>query len=121
MPNWVKYLQSFNFVSKYKTGKSNIVVDSLSRCYSILSLLDAKVLGFNHIKELYVDDPDFAAIITTFSNGTSNAQYSMQDGFLFKGNRLCIPKSPIRKLLVKEVHSEVLAGHFRINKTIDIL
>ena len=45
----------------------------------------------------------------------------MQDGFLFKRNRLCIPKSLVRELLVKEVHSGGLAGHFGINKTIDIL
>jgi len=40
---------------------------------------------------------------------------------LFKGNKLYIPKGPIRKLLVKKVHRCGLAGHFGINKTIDMV
>ena len=47
--------------------------------------------------------------------------FYMQDGFLFKNNRLCIPKSPLRNILVKEVHEGTLAGHFGIQKTLDML
>jgi len=45
----------------------------------------------------------------------------MQDGFLFKGNKLCIPACPLRELLVREAHGESLAGHFGMNKALDIL
>ena len=45
----------------------------------------------------------------------------MQDGFLFKGNRLCMPRSPLRYVLVKEVHEGALGGHFGIQKTLDML
>ena len=38
-----------------------------------------------------------------------------------RATKLCIPKGLIRKLLVKEVHGGGLAGHFGINKTIDML
>ena len=47
--------------------------------------------------------------------------FSLQNGFLFKGNRLCIPKCPIRSLLVHEAHGGGLAGHVGIQKTLDIL
>ena len=45
----------------------------------------------------------------------------MQDGFLFEGNRLCIPRSPLRYVLVKEVHEGALGEHFGIQKTLDML
>jgi hypothetical protein len=41
-------------VIKYKQGKQNIMTDDvLSRRYVLLSTLDARFLGFEHIKELY--------------------------------------------------------------------
>jgi hypothetical protein len=41
-------------VIKYKQGKENIVADALSCRYVLLSTLDARFLGFEHIKELCV-------------------------------------------------------------------
>ena len=40
---------------------------------------------------------------------------------MFKGKRLCIPKSPLTYILVKEVHEGTLRGHFGIQKTLDML
>ena len=47
--------------------------------------------------------------------------FCIQQGFLFKENRLCIPKTNLRQLLVKEVHEGSLRGHFGIQKTLDML
>ena len=41
-------------------GKENVVADALSHKYVLISTLNAKLLGFEHIKELYVDDHDFS-------------------------------------------------------------
>lgn len=41
---WVEFLQSFNFSSEYKEGKSNIVADALSRGYSLLGILHSRYL-----------------------------------------------------------------------------
>ncbi|KAH9769539.1 Endonuclease [Citrus sinensis] len=43
-------------------GKENAVDDALSRRYALISTLNAKLLGFEYIKELYVNNPDFANV-----------------------------------------------------------
>ena len=45
----------------------------------------------------------------------------MQEGFLFKGNELVVPACPLRELLVKEAPRGSLAGHFGLNRTLNIL
>ena len=44
-------------------------------------------------------------------------EYLIQDGLLFKGNRLCIQKSSMRENILKEKHSGGLVGHFGHEKT----
>ncbi|KAL0416747.1 UNVERIFIED_CONTAM: Retrovirus-related Pol polyprotein from transposon.6 [Sesamum latifolium] len=56
---WVEFIESFPYVIKYKKGKENIVADALSTRYALLSMLDAKILGFEFIKDLYANDVDF--------------------------------------------------------------
>ncbi|KAJ9567692.1 hypothetical protein OSB04_003658, partial [Centaurea solstitialis] len=117
---WVEFLQSFIFVSKYKTGSSNIVADALSRRYAMLNVIGARVLGFSFIKELYLDDPDFSKVFQDCKEQACGS-YFIQDGFIFKNNKLCIPKGSIRELLIREAHGGGLAGHFGINKTLGVL
>jgi hypothetical protein len=50
---WVEFIETFPYVIRYKQGKENVVADALSHRYALLSTLDAKLLGFEHIKELY--------------------------------------------------------------------
>ncbi|XP_074315385.1 uncharacterized protein LOC141651579 [Silene latifolia] len=113
---WVEFLQSFTFSSKYKTGNSNIVAIVIRNTACLLVELDARLLGFKHIKELYKADPAFAKEVIE-----PTGLYTMQDGFLFKGNRLCIPQGSIQELIIREAHGGALAGHFGSNKTYDIV
>ena len=106
---------------KYKQGKENVVADALSRRYTLLNFLSAKLLGFEFIKELYSNDDDFGAIYISCDNGAVSGDFYLFDGFLFKRNRLCIPKCSMRELLVKEAHGGGLMGHFGIKKTLDVL
>ncbi|KAH9658348.1 Endonuclease [Citrus sinensis] len=59
---WVEFIEPFPYVIKNKQGKENVVADALSRRYALISTLNAKLLGFEYIKELYVNDPDFANV-----------------------------------------------------------
>lgn len=83
---WVEFLQSFNFVAKYKAGKTNVVADALSRKHNLLTMVDSRVLGFELIKEYYAGDPDFSTIYNECQHNIAN-QFNMVDGFLFKGNK----------------------------------
>ena len=53
-------MKVFPFSSNIKNGKHNIVVDALSRRYTLLSILEAKMLGFEYAKGLYDNNNDFA-------------------------------------------------------------
>lgn len=46
---WVEFLQTFNFSAKYKTGKTNVIADALSRRHNMLAVLDARILGFEMV------------------------------------------------------------------------
>lgn len=40
----------------------------------------------------------------------------LQEGFLLKGNRLCVPKCSIRVLMVKEAYRGGIACHFGVDE-----
>jgi hypothetical protein len=49
-PKWVELIESFPYVTKYKKGKYNVVVDALSHKNTLLlTRLDFHVLGINDI------------------------------------------------------------------------
>ena len=117
---WVEFIETFPYVIKYKQGKENVVADALSRRYALLSTLDVKLLGFEYIKDLYAMDSDFGDL---FKNCTMGAcgKFFLHDGFLFRENKLCVPYSSLRELLVREAHGGGLMGHFGIAKTLGVL
>jgi len=88
---WVEYLQSFHFVIHHKSDQMNKGTDALSRRYLLRSVLETKVLGFEIIKGMYSNDEDFKDIFFK-SSSHPHGSFHVQEGFLFKGTRLCIPK-----------------------------
>jgi len=116
----VEFLQSFHFTIKHKSGKLNQGANALSRRHLPLFQLNACILGFEHLKSLYEDDEDFGELYKECKRHPKG-DFLIQDGFLFKGPRLCIPKCGTRKLLIREVHDESLADHFWENKTLIML
>jgi hypothetical protein len=75
------------------------------------------LLGFEYIKELYLDDHDFGAIYDTWKVSAKD-KYFRHDRFLFKENKLCVPNCSLRELLM---HGGGLMGHFGITKTLKVL
>ena len=58
----MKFLQVYNFTIKHKAGVQNVVVDALSRKYTLLSSMQVKVVGFEILKDLYENDDDLSKI-----------------------------------------------------------
>ncbi|XP_052883551.1 uncharacterized protein LOC128292703 [Gossypium arboreum] len=88
---WVKFLESFPYVIRYKKGKDNVVADALSSRYALLSYLDSHLIGFSYIRELFFNDPDFRDKYNACEKGIDGKFYR-HDGYLFKESRLYIPQ-----------------------------
>jgi len=117
---WVEFIETFPYVIKYRQGKENIVADALSRRYALVSTLNAKLLGFKYVKELYANDDDFANVYGACER-TAFGKFYRLDGYMFRENKLCVPNSSMHELLVCEVHGGGLMGHFGVRKTLDVL
>jgi hypothetical protein len=86
-----------------------------------LQELQVNTLGFDCLKEMYKDDVDFkdayaACENPVASNRSQWLDYILQEGLLFKNNKLCIPKYSMRENMIKENHSGRLSGHFGQDK-----
>ncbi|GJS35096.1 RNA-directed DNA polymerase [Tanacetum coccineum] len=75
----------------------------LSRNYTLLMSISNEVLGFDSIKELYASDKDFGNIWMELETKQHRDEFIQINGYLFKGNRLCSPKTSIGSQLIKEL------------------
>ena len=119
---WVAYKKCFHFTLKHKSGITNKVADAHNRRASLLTTLCTEVVGFDCLKELYENDEDFDDTWGKCqqTHTAINSMY-IQDGFLFQGNQLCIPKSLLREQIIRELHGGGLGGHMGRDKTIALV
>ena len=117
---WVEFLEQFPYVIKHKKGKGNIVADALSRRHALLSMLETKLIGLECLKSMYENDETFGEIFKNCEKFSENG-FFRHEGFLFKENKLCVPKCSTRNLLVCEAHEGGLMGHFGVQKTLETL
>ena len=58
---WVDFMQRYTFVLKHRSGSCNRVANALlSRRQLLLTIMNVEVVGFDEIKNLYLEDLDFA-------------------------------------------------------------
>ncbi|CAA7060962.1 unnamed protein product [Microthlaspi erraticum] len=115
--SWFSYLQQFTFVIKHKARSFNKVADALSRRHALLSTLHVSVPGFETLPELYSLDSFFRKLWIDANEGVLS-DYFVLDGFLFRGNQLCIPDCSLRLQLICELHNE---GHVGRDRTLKLL
>ncbi|KAI3498749.1 hypothetical protein L1887_34530 [Cichorium endivia] len=117
---WVELLQDFSFVIRHKAGSANTVADALSRRHSLFTSVRLQVKGFDMFKHLYHDDPDFASAWKQCPMHPFH-EFTKHESFLFKNNRLCVPRCSFRDAIILEYHQGGLGGHFGRDKTVGLL
>ena len=107
----------------HRSGIENKVAAALSRLTVTLHHISAHVIGFDKLKNEYSACPDFAIIYNEVSNGNRQEylDFFVENGYLFKVTKLCVPRTSFRDLLIWEMHAGGLAGHFGRDKTIALV
>ena len=82
----------------------------------MLSQLDFKIFGLGTIKDQYVHDAEFKDVLQNCKEGRMWNKFVVNDGFVFRANKLCIPASSVRLLLLQEAHGGGLMGYFGVKK-----
>ena len=111
---WVSFLQEYLFIIKHRPGVENKVADALSRKRSLAAIrgvnsqgkclaciLEVEVTDLASIKSLYGEDVDFGGIFgkclePSVGDRKEMEDFFIQEGYLFKGKRMCIPQCSIR-------------------------
>jgi len=78
--------------------------------------LGACVLRFEHLRGLYHDDQVFGELFEACLKHPKG-DFHVQDGYLFKDGRLCVPKCGTRELVLREIHGGSMVGYFAEDET----
>lgn len=85
----MEYVETFPYIIKYNKGKENVVVNALSRRYALLWTLNARLLGFEYVKDLYANDDDFSSIYHVCEKDDFGKFYRL-DVYLKKISFVCL-------------------------------
>ncbi|GKA52180.1 putative nucleotidyltransferase, ribonuclease H, partial [Tanacetum coccineum] len=114
---WLAFLEKFTFVVKYKIGVANRAADALSRRSGLLVTMQVDVPGLDVIRDMVTVDPYFLVVLQGVQT-REKPDFFLHDGFLFKGNQLCITDSSLRLQIIKELHVE---GHVGRDRTLQLV
>ena len=122
---WLEFLQEFHFVVKYKSGKTNIAADALSRNPIESNALHTMTIENKWVQELpdlYSQCPEFSSIYERVKEKgilvQKNQVYSLDKSLIFHYQALCVPSlGPYHTKILEELHSSKIGGHFGFHKT----
>lgn len=81
-------------------------------------MAQVEIKCFDTLKDQYEGDGDFGEIWLKHQNIEFIEDYTVQEGCLFNCIVLYIPKTSLRKVLIREYHTGGLARHTEHDKTI---
>lgn len=115
----------YDYEIHYRPGKTNVVIDALSRILLPSSnsqlLWSVPCLTFlDELKQHLVNDPVFLKLRDTISGDpTTYLDYSIAQDLILKGGRIWLPpKSHFIPTLLREYHSSPTGGHIGVAKTL---
>ena len=117
---WVEFLQDYTFVLKHRAEIDNNAVDAFSCLITVLQSMQNPVIAFERLKDEYPQCPNFGIIYKESLDNPSPTQgdFLIRERYLFKGAKLCIPRTSLRDFLTWELHAGDLIGHISRDKTI---
>ena len=107
---WENFLSQFNFHIAHIFGKHNQAVNALSRQLMDNAISIAHHHDLTSMIDEYVQDDDIASIVAKLANDIPQENYSLKEGFLLHGSRLCITKN-LREKVMYESHVPPYVGH----------
>jgi len=68
----------------------------------LLSVMSMEVIGFERLKEEYESCPEFREIYMTLKDENNRIvdSYHLQEGYFFRDNKLCIPKTFVYEFFI---------------------
>ena len=117
---WANFLSQFHFHIAHIPGKLNPVADALSR----RPMVNAVSIAYNHdltsMINMYAQDEDYASIVKDLEEGKASDLFSLKEGFLMHGQKLCITKA-LREKVMDESHAPPYVGHRGIQTTLQAI
>ncbi|GKB36220.1 putative nucleotidyltransferase, ribonuclease H [Tanacetum coccineum] len=95
------------------TEEAELAFQMPQRSSNLLVSMQVDVPGLDVIHEQLTLDPYFSIVLQGVQSG-QKPYFNIHDGFLFKGNQLCIPDTSLRLKIIKELHGEGHVGHDRL-------
>ena len=112
---WLEFIETFPYVIKHKQGKENVVADALSRRYSLITSMHAKILGFEMLKSMYENDIDFSDI-WKLCEKHGKMIFINKMGFYLKGINCVFHLVPCENCLLENLMEVVLWGILGLRK-----
>ena len=117
---WENFLSQFHFHIAHVPGKLHPVADALSR----RPMVNAISIAYNHdltsMINKYAQDEDYASIVKDLEEGRDREHFSLKEGFLMYGSRLCITKD-LHEKVMNESHAPPYVGHWGIQTTLQAI
>lgn len=115
-------LIGYDYHIQYESGKSNVVVDALSRIditpEAQLFILSLPQLDFlDQLRATFQQSPTFQNKVQAVTS-TAFPDFKFDNGLLFyKGSIWLNSENPFIQSILHDFHSTPLGGHFRVTKT----
>ncbi|MCO5593344.1 hypothetical protein L7F22_047355 [Adiantum nelumboides] len=97
--------------------EKEMVADALLRWPKVNAVSIATHNDLSSMIDEYAIDPDFKDVISAIALGKKEEPFTLEDGYLLHGNRLCIKHSLREKVMYKS-HAPPYAGHRGIQGTL---
>ncbi|MCH82581.1 hypothetical protein A2U01_0003391 [Trifolium medium] len=119
---YLSKLLGFDFRIQYKSGKTNVVADALSRIEDpvhCLTLTMPHFIFLDDLRLLLQNSPEFTTLFQQVQQKPSNfPDYKIHQGLLFYKNKIWLDHSnTFKQNLLEEFHNSPLSGHMGVHKT----